>query len=283
MGFNQITALYRFLFLLVFSVALMIIDHRSQLFAPVRTLSSVINLPFHWLIELPATTRELIDVYYPDDSLYRKYAALMENQLALEARLQRYDALAAENTRLAELLSMSRTSGEQVLLAEIVEIGLEPFTHRVALNRGVEAGVYLGQPAITPDGVLGQVSGVGVNRSVVTLITDPSHAIPVQIQRNGLHTIVRGLGDSNRVGVPFLSARADIRSDDILVTSGMGGGFPPGYKVAQIVEIITDANDTFLSVTATTFAGIDQVREALLIWNNRPAPGVATPFGTDRE
>ena len=283
MGFNQITALYRFLFLLVFSVALMIIDHRSQLFAPVRTLSSVINLPFHWLIELPATTRELIDAYYPDDSLHRKYAALMENQLALEARLQRYDALAAENTRLAELLSMSRTSGEQVLLAEIVEIGLEPFTHRVALNRGVEAGVYLGQPAITPDGVLGQVSGVGVNRSVVTLITDPSHAIPVQIQRNGLHTIVRGLGDSNRVGVPFLSARADIRSDDILVTSGMGGGFPPGYKVAQIVEIITDANDTFLSVTATTFAGIDQVREALLIWNNRPAPGVATPFGTDRE
>ena len=283
MGFNRISAPYRFLFLLVISVALMIIDHRSQLFAPVRTLGSVVNLPFHWLIELPASTRELIDAYYPDDSLYRKYTALIDKQLALEARLQRYDALEAENTRLVELLSMSRTSGEQVLLAEIVEIGLEPFTHRVALNRGAEAGVYLGQPAITPDGVLGQVSGVGINRSVVTLITDPSHAIPVQIQRNGLHTIVRGRGDSNRVGVPFLSARADIRSDDILVTSGMGGGFPPGYKVAQVREIVTDANDTFLSVSATTFASIDHAREALLLWHDRPAPDVATPTGPHRE
>ncbi len=275
MATNKITSFYRFLFLLVFSVALMIVDHRSQLLDPARSAGSVINLPFQMLLNLPSAASQYIEAHYPDDSLHQKYAELAEKALAQEARLQRYDALKAENRRLSALLSRSGNAGDQMLLAEIVEIGLEPFTHRIALNRGAEAGIYLGQPAITPDGVLGQVSDLGINRSVVTLITDPSHAIPVQIQRNGLRTIVQGLGAANRVSVPFLSGQADIRNADILVTSGLGGGFPAGYKVAQVQEVVTDANAPFLSVSATTFANIEFAKEVLLLWNDRPNPNPA--------
>ena len=275
MHHNQLTPLYRFLFLLVFSVALMIVDHRSQLLAPIRAAGSVVNLPFQFIINLPSNTREWVDTHYRDGSLHKKYRALLAKQAALEVRLQRYDALEAENRRLSELVSASRRSGERAVLAEIVELGLEPFTHRAGLNLGVESGVYLGQAVMTPDGVLGQVSGLGVKHSVVTLITDPSHAIPVQIQRNGLRTIVQGLGLAERVSVPFLSAQADIRKDDILVTSGLGGGFPSGYKVAQVREIVTDSHAEFLTVNARPFAHIKFVKEVLLLFKHAPEPNAS--------
>ncbi len=272
MAFNQVTWLYRFLFLLVFSVALMIVDHRSNLLAPLRTVASVINLPFHGLIAMPTAIGQWLGSYYPDDTLHHQYTTLRAENLRLQAHLQKFDALQVENQRLADLLSLSREFGERALLSEIVEIGLYPFTHRLALNHGVESGVYVGQPVVTKDGVLGQISGLGIRRSVVTLITDRSHALPVLVQRNGLRTIVRGSGGANRVEAPFLSTQADIRVGDILVTSGLGGGFPAGYKVAQVREVVVDANKAFMSVDAVTFANVDYARDALLLWVERQSP-----------
>lgn len=266
---HRITSLYRFLLLLSMSIALMVVDHRSDWFVPVRTFSSVFNLPFQMLINLPRTTGKFIKRYYPDDSLPRKYAALVEKQLILEIRLQRYTALQFENERLSKLLSAQRKSEAPGLLAEIIEIGLQPFTHQVAINRGVEAGVYLGQPVLTPQGILGQVSEVGVLHSVVTLLTDPSHAIPVQVQRNGLRTIVHGTGASGQINVPFLSSNADIRNSDILVTSGVGERFPAGFKVAQVHEIIVDANADFLNIQANMFANVEFTKEVLLLWHQQ--------------
>lgn len=266
---HRITSLYRFLLLLSLSIALMVVDHRSDWSVPVRTFSSVFNLPFQMLINLPRTTGKFIKRYYPDDSLPRKYAALVEKQLILEIRLQRYTALQFENERLSKLLSAQRKSEAPGLLAEIIEIGLQPFTHQVAINRGVEAGVYLGQPVLTPQGILGQVSEVGVLHSVVTLLTDPSHAIPVQVQRNGLRTIVHGTGASGQINVPFLSSNADIRNSDILVTSGVGERFPAGFKVAQVHEIIVDANADFLNIQANMFANVEFTKEVLLLWHQQ--------------
>lgn len=285
MVFNQITPLHRFFFLLVLSVALMIVDHRSSLLVSARAAGSVINRPFQLVINLPAATREWLDAHYQDGTLYRKYKALQAKQAVLEAHLQRYDALQAENRRLSRLLSASTAPGERVLLAEVVEIGLEPFTHRIGLNLGVESGVYLGQAVILPEGVLGQVSGLGFKHSVVTLITDPSHAIPVQIQRNGLRTMVRGLGVSGQVSVPFLSAQADIRKGDLLVTSGLGGGFPAGYKVAQVQEIVTDSTAEFLTVRARPLADIQFAGEVLLLSSHVPPsvpPGGAGRGGDEK-
>jgi len=285
MVFNQITPLHRFFFLLVFSAALMIVDHRSSLLVSARAAASVINRPFQWVINRPAATREWLDAHYRDGTLYRKYKALQAKQSVLEAHLQRYEALQAENRRLSRLLSASPKPGERVLLAEVVEIGLEPFTHRIGLNLGVESGVYLGQAVILPDGVLGQVSGLGFKHSVVTLITDPSHAIPVQIQRSGLRTMVRGLGVFGQVSVPFLSAQADIRQGDLLVTSGLGGGFPAGYKVAQVQEIVTDSTAEFLTVRASPLANIKSAKEVLLLFGHAPPsapPGSASRGGDEK-
>ena len=257
----------RFFLLLIFSIALMSIDHLSDFFAPVRISLSVINLPIDDAVLLPKKVHAWFEANYPDDSLYQKYVDLKKQKQTLEARLQRYDGLQKQNERLAELLDISSSSKERVSLAEVIEIGMEPFTHRIVLDRGKEFGVYLGQPVVSKDGVLGQISEIGYGRSVVTLITDPSHALPVQIQRNGLRTIVRGLGESGRVEIPFLSAQADIRGEDILVTSGIGGGFPANYKVAKVREVAIAANKAFVEADAIPFARIDNTIYVLLLWS----------------
>ena len=268
MTLGQISTPYRFLFLAILSLGLILVDHRSEALKPVRSVVSILTMPFHALINLPGNAVVRIRSYYPDDSVYQELETLREKQLKLESHLQRYDALVAENDRLSRLLAAARRSDDQVILASIINAGLDPFTHRIIINRGAESGVFTGQPVIAPDGVIGQVSEVDLNQSIVTLITDRSHGIPVQVQRNGLRTIVQGQGEADQVGVPYLPRLADIRKGDILVTSGMGGRFPAGYKVAEVVEIITDANEAFLSINALTTARIDFVKQVLLVWDS---------------
>ena len=274
MGYNRSTPLYRFSLLLVLSVGLMIIDHRSSLLSPVRIVASIINIPFELIVGLPSSVMSAVDNYYPDSNLHDRYLDLQRNQAIIEARLQRYEALEKENERLAQLLSASRRSSDEVLLAEIIDFGLQPFNQKLIINRGVESGVYLGQPAIAPLGILGQVSETGYRRSVITLISDASHGLPVQILRNGLRTIVHGSGKQDRIILPYLDSQADIRQGDVLVTSGMGGRFPVGYRVAEIISIVKDANEAFLDITAQTTARVAFTKEVLLLWN---AEYVAAP------
>ena len=267
MSYNRSFPINRFIFFFLLSTGLMIIDHRSNLLAPVRVIASVIDITFESIVRFPGKVAALAEEYYPDNTLYQRFSELQRKQAILETRLQRYEALELENLRLTKLLGSSESSPEQVLLAEIIEVSREPYNHNIVLNRGTESGVYPGQPVLAPEGVLGQISIVGLKRSVVTLITDPSHGLPVQIQRNQLRTIIQGTGQADRVEVPSLISRSDIRRGDILVTSGMGGHFPIGYKVAEVTEIVEDASEPFMKISASTIAKIGLVREVLLLWN----------------
>jgi len=145
---SPITPLYRLLFLAVLSAALMLVDHNSRLLAGARAIAGVISLPLHAVIGAPGAAGAWWAARQNADDLQRKYAKLLAKQAVLEARLQRFDALQAENRRLSELLAAPRRPGERVQLAELVDLGLTPFGHRVGLNRGLEAGVHLGQAVI---------------------------------------------------------------------------------------------------------------------------------------
>ncbi len=271
LSYNQRFSVNRFILFFLLSTGLMIIDHQSNLLAPVRVVTSVVNITFESIVRFPGNAVALAKRYYLDNTLYQRFTELQRKQAVLEGRLQRYEALELENLRLTKLLGSFESSTEQVLLAEIIEVSYEPYNQNIVLNRGVESGVYPGQPVLAPEGVLGQVSTVGLKRSVVTLITDPSHGLPVQIQRNQLRTIIQGAGQTDRVEVSSLISRSDIRQGDILVTSGMGGRFPIGYKVAEVTEIVEDASAPFMKISASTIAKIGLVREVLLLWNSERA------------
>jgi rod shape-determining protein MreC len=144
----------------------------------------------------------------------------------------------------------------------------------VIIAKGEKDGLYTGQPVIDAYGIRGQVSEVGVLQSTAILITDPSHAIPVQVKRNGLLAIAFGTGAPDAISIRYLTASSDIKPGDLLVSSGIGGGFPFGYPVAKVKKIVNDPNESFLDITATPVAQLSHNREVLLIW---PAKSALSP------
>ena len=198
---------------------------------------------------------------------------LREEQIIHQSRLLKFEALEKENIRLRALLENSFKLGEQVLVAELLSVNMAPYEHIVVVNKGTRFGVHPQQPVLDANGVVGQVFRALPFTSEIMLITDPNHAIPVQVNRNGLLTIAMGSGQLNRLVLPFLPSNADIHPGDLLITSGLGGTFPQGYPVAVVDEFTTEPNKAFATITATPKALLDRNRELMIVWSKSvPVP-----------
>jgi rod shape-determining protein MreC len=184
--------------------------------------------------------------------------------------LQKFEALEAENMRLRALLDSSFKVGDRVQIAELVAVEQDPFRQLVLINRGSSSGLFSGQPVVDAQAVVGQVDQVNPFSATVILISDASHALPVQVNRNGLRTIALGTGLINQLELPHLPNNADIRPGDHLSTSGLGGRFPPGYPVAEVTEVRQEPGQPFATVIARTIAHLDRIREVLLVWTLNP-------------
>lgn len=193
---------------------------------------------------------------------------LKEIQLINDGKLLKLAALEKENIRLRVLLENSFQLGEQVLVAELLSVTLVPYEHTVVVNKGSRFGVHPKQPVLDANGIVGQVIRVLPNTAEVMLITDPDHAIPVEVNRNGLRTIAFGTGQSNRLHLPFLANNADIVPGDLLVTSGLGGSFPAGYPVAVVDKFEARPDKSFANIYATPKAELDKSREFLIVWSD---------------
>ena len=154
--------------------------------------------------------------------------------------------------------------------AGIMAVDANPYRHNIVLDVGSREGVYDGQAIVDASGVVGQVIETGLTTSQAILISDPDHAVPVVVNRNGLRTIAFGTGEFDRLELPFLPNNADIRAGDLLVTSGLGGAFPSGYPVAVVDFVTRMPQEPFADVTATPAAALDQIREVMLIWSEPP-------------
>jgi rod shape-determining protein MreC len=204
--------------------------------------------------------------------LFSENRRLREEQLILKTRLMRFATLEQENIRLRGLLETSFKVGEQMQIAEVLSVNLFPYEQVLALNKGSRFGAYVSQPVFGETGVVGQIIRVTPVSAEVLLITDSNHGIPVQVNRNGLRTVAVGTGRLDQLALPYLNGSADIQPGDLLVTSGMGGIFPPGYPVATVTDIAASGNP-FAKVIATPVARLDRLREVLLVWSKSdPVP-----------
>ena len=192
---------------------------------------------------------------------------LKAERLLTNARLQRLTALEAENARLRALLDARTRARDEVRVAEIMAVDTNSYDHSLVIAIGRRDGVYDGQAIVDADGVVGQVIKAGIMTAQAILISDPDHALPVVVNRNGLRTIAVGTGEIDRLDLPNLPNNADIRAGDLLVTSGLGGAFPAGYPVAIVDAVTRMPQEPFARVTATPAAALDQVREVMLIWS----------------
>ncbi len=263
-------------FLVSLAVVLMLVDHNSQYLGYLRSTLMVVAGPVQRAAALPVSLGQWsLDWFQTETGLRQKFQRAMTENSLLRARLQRFKALEKENVRLSRLLGVSRKLDEKVQLAELIKVSLEPFTHKVLINRGILDGTYIGQAVVSKDGVIGQITSATLKTSAVTLLTDPDHAVPVQVLRTGLQTIIYGEGIDDQVKIPYFPRQVDIRLGDTLVTSGLGGRFPGGYPVARVTRIVKDPNAPFLLVYAQPSANLNYLREVLLIWHDQTSSTVA--------
>ncbi|HSN72624.1 MAG TPA: rod shape-determining protein MreC [Steroidobacteraceae bacterium] len=257
----------RFFVLALLCVALMVLDQRQAHLERVRGWLSVATHPVIWVVEAPFRAWDWLAASFADRIELRERNAQLEADLRVaNLRLQRFAALEEENRRLRDIREASTGVADRTLVAAILRIDLDPFRHRVRIDKGVLDGVYKGQPLLDAYGVFGQVVDVGRHTAEAILISDAEHAIPVQVNRSGLRTIAMGTGDLSRLSLPFLTVDADLKQGDLLVSSGMGGVFPRGYPVATISKIDRNAAAAFASVEAMPLAALDRDSEVLLIW-----------------
>jgi rod shape-determining protein MreC len=268
----------RLILVLILSIALMVLDYRNQHLVHIRSLAAAAVYPLQEAVNAPfAAARWSREQLEARDQLIAENKRLRSVLLDQSGRLQRMAALEAENTRMRALLDSTAKVGDQVLIAEIVAVDMDRLRHRVVLNRGSSDGAFLGQALIDASGVVGQITRDRGASSEALLITDPDHALPVEVVRNGLRTIAVGTGDLERLSLPFMARNSDIKPGDLLVSSGLGGTFPSGYPVGTVVEVRGDSGESFLTVNAKPAAALDRVREVLLVRPGSPPPAGAQP------
>jgi rod shape-determining protein MreC len=248
------------------AVVLMAMDHRGQYIPRLRSIANQLVEPVYHLVDWPVSAlRSVFGFLQSGQTLRRENQQLKAELLEQRGALQRLQALSGENQRLRTLLESTESHRFSYRFAELVEVDLDPFSHRVMIDRGSSNGVQVGQAVIDGAGVMGQVESVSAHFAAVRLISDPNHALPVQFNRTGLRSVAFGLGTTAYLSLPTVPLQADVREGDLIVTSGLGDRFPAGYPVAKVASVDRREGQTFMQVLAAPLAALDRGREVLLI------------------
>jgi rod shape-determining protein MreC len=248
----------------------MFADNRFGYLSTLRYGLGYAVAPVYWLADVPSRVSLLIDdVFVSRADLLQRNQSLREELLIARRELQLLESLASENKRLLELnIATGGVSGD-ALPTEIINISSEPFSRRVLINKGANEEVFIGQPLLDANGLMGQVVEVLPFNSWVLLITDPNHVTPVEVNRNGERALARGIrNNSNELQLEFVTQTQDLKAGDYLVSSGMGQVYPKNYPVAEIVSVYRDPGLDFASVRARPLAQMAKTRHAMLVFPN---------------
>lgn len=260
------TPLSRLVFFGALSLVMMAVDARFHTLEKVRVgfisalhpLEIIANAPSQWL-------RSSQENLQSRSLLLQENARLKQASLEQNVKLQRLNHIWAENAHLRSLLKGDAPIRLHAVLGEILNMGRDPFTQVVVINRGSQHQVLAGQAVIDAKGVIGQVTRVYPYTSEVTLITDKELAIPVQIARNQLRAIAFGAGKDRLIDIPYLPTNVDIQVGDKLVTSGIDGTYPAGLAVSEITQVTLSPDSPFAKIVSKPMAGVSTHLQVLVL------------------
>lgn len=258
--------------LIILSITLMVMDKRIERVAEIRAALSLPIAPFQHLINWPTMVmNDIKNAFSSHQTLVAENQRLSANQLLLSTQLQRLLAIESENTYLKSLLQSSAQVKGKTLIAELLAVDSEPFVRQVVLDKGTRAGVYVGQPVLDAQGVMGQVIEVGPITSRVLLINDPHSGIAVQNARNGMRAVAIGDSYTGKMKLQYVPKTADIQPGDVFITSGLGEHYPEGYPVGKVANVSKDPAHQFAEIDIEPSARLDSSRQVLLVWYQRNA------------
>ena len=268
---GDVAGVLRLLVYLVLAVVLMVLDHRGGWLRAARAQAEVAVQPLWWLAGLPSR----LGTGLREDAVTRAQLArdnerLRNAMLILAARNARLQAAAAENERLRGLLASAERGRLDVQLAAILDIDLDPTRQRLVLDAGSGDGVRIGQTVIDAGGLMGQVIATTPTTATVLLVTDPDHAVPAVVARSGVRLMVYGSGRTDALHAADVPLSADVRAGDLLLTSGMGERFPPGFAIGTLGALRPDDSRAFLEGEVKPAAQLDRGRDVLLLRGYKP-------------
>lgn len=266
--FNRGPALgLRLVLAIACSVGLMFVDRYTESATQLRSLLTSAVSPLFYAASLPESLiAGASEQLMSQQQLLSENAQLKERLLQQDAQLQLLTYLQQENDKLRALLGSAPVVQGQRLIAEVLAVYSHPFSHQIVLNKGSNDGISVHQPIIDEKGIVGQIVSVGPTSSRALLISDNTHAISVRAERTGVRTVAEGLGQSDMLRVIHLPLSTDIREGDRLLTSGLDGRFPEGYPVAEVIQVVKEASQPFMTVHARPYASLDRIRHVLILW-----------------
>ncbi len=258
----------RLIFLVILSIFLMVLDQREHYLTPLRNGLTAFVAPIQYLVNAPIRgVQTLLDNLSSRETLLAENTSLKAKQLLLQAQLQKLIALENENMELRALLQSSpRLQNRHIAIAHLLAVSTDPLISELVLDKGRKAGVYIGQPVLDANGVMGQIIQVGPLTSRLLLIADLRSAVPVQDTRNGVRGIVVGQGQMAKLLLTDIPDTVDVKQGDLLVTSGLGEHYPAGYPVGVVTQVQHDTGAQFTHIEITPSAKLNRNQPILLIW-----------------
>lgn len=258
--------LARFVFFSALSLTLIATDSKLQYLKVLRQQLEAYIHPLQLMVNAPTAIYQDIHQYLSlHDELLNENAALKNKLIKKSADLQSLNLLKVENDHLRRILNVSKTLNQQSILGEILHASSDQYNKKVVLNRGQSQNVEIGAAVVDANGVIGQVTRLYSQTSVVTLITDKTMEVPVMVARNGLRAILFGKGQDNKLEITFLPTNVDIQVGDELVTSGIDGVYPPGMMVAKVDAISASTGAAFSNISCKPIGGVDFHRQILIV------------------
>ncbi|MFO1413811.1 MAG: rod shape-determining protein MreC [Burkholderiales bacterium] len=263
----------RLAFFGILSLALMFADTRFRYLEGIRQVTSVMLYPLQRAVQLPGEALAWTGAYFASKrALTDENAALKADLVAHSLSAQEFARLQTENAALRGLLDLARRYSGTAVAVEVLYTGRDPFTQKLFVNRGSEAGIAAGQAVIDDMGVVGQVTRVFPGMAEVTLMTDKDHAVPVKVERSGVRSVVFGAGAGRSPELRFMAPTADIRQGDKLVTSGLDGTYPAGLAVAEVASVERETGQVFARIVVRPLAGADRSTYLLVLGQASAAP-----------
>ncbi|MBT4493383.1 MAG: rod shape-determining protein MreC [Gammaproteobacteria bacterium] len=272
---EETTRGYQLLGLALLSIVLMFIDDATSWLDGTRSALTVAVTPVVVAADLPnRSARDLGEVFSTREDMRRRISELESERILLKVKTEKMAALTAENLRLRDLLGSAAKLQDNVLVAELIGVNPDPEEQEVIIDKGVADHVFIGQPVLDAQGLMGQVVEVSEFSSRVLLISDQTHSVPVQVLRSNLRLIAQGTGLDQQLELLHVNSTADIQVGDQLLSSGLGNRFPVGYPVGVVDRVSFEPGKPFVEVKAQPSAQLDRTRHVLLVFTeSRVASG----------
>ncbi len=262
------------------SIALMFVDHVTVWLDGTRAVMTVAVTPVIVVAGLPMrSTRNLGELFSSRGDLRGRIGQLESELVLLKVKTEKMAALTVENNRLRGLLGSAAKLQDNVLVAELIGVNPDPEEQQVVIDKGRADKVFVGQPVLDAQGLMGQVMEVSQFTSRVLLISDQTHSVPVQVMRSNLRLIAQGTGIDQQLELLHVNSTADIKVGDQLLSSGLGNRFPVGYPVGVVDRVDYKPGKPFAEVTARPSARLDRTRHVLLVFTESRSPSANSDTG----